>query len=62
MRTLALLCLLFGATYRLQAAESCLTVHGRAHLSGGDGQLRIWHIGTHHEYEPDESSWAMVAG
>jgi hypothetical protein len=61
MRTLALLCLLFGATYRLQAAE-ILTIHGRAHAYGGDGQLRIWLIGAHHEYEPDESSLAMVAG
>jgi hypothetical protein len=32
MRTLALLCLLFGATYRLQETESFLTIHGRAHL------------------------------
>jgi len=23
---------------------------------GGDGQLRIWHVGTHHDYQPDESS------
>ena len=44
----------------LQAADSCFTIHGRAHLYGGDGQLRIWHVGTHHEYEPDTSSWARV--
>jgi hypothetical protein len=31
-------------------------IRGRAHLYGGDGQLRIWHVGTHHDYEPDESS------
>jgi len=37
-----------------------MTIHGRAHLYSGDGQLRIWHIGTHHEYEPDESSDALV--
>jgi len=40
----------------IRAAESCMVIHGRAHFYGGDGQLRIWHIGTHHEYEPDESS------
>jgi hypothetical protein len=33
-----------------------MVIHGRAHFYGGDGQLRIWHIGTHHEYAPDESS------
>ncbi len=37
-----------------------MLIHGRAHLYGGDGQLRIWHIGTHHEYEPDETSWRTV--
>jgi hypothetical protein len=42
------------------AADACFTIHGRAHLYSGDGQLRIWHIGTHHEYEPDASSWARV--
>jgi len=39
-----------------------MLIHGRARLYGGDGQLRIWHIGTHHEYEPDESSWQLVVG
>jgi hypothetical protein len=39
-----------------------MTIHGRAHFYNGDGQLRIWHIGTHHEYEPDESSWDRVIG
>jgi hypothetical protein len=29
-------------------------------LYGGDGQLRVWHIGAHHEYEPDVSSWQRV--
>jgi hypothetical protein len=62
MRTLALLWLLFVTAHGLQGAESCMTIHGRAHLYGGDGQLRIWHIGTHHEYEPDESSWSRVEG
>lgn len=60
IRGLSLLLLAFGITLPLQASESCFTIHGRAHLYGGDGQLRIWHIGTHHEYEPDETSWARV--
>jgi hypothetical protein len=46
----------------LHAANSCSTIHGRAHFYGGDGQLRIWHVGTHHDYEPDESSFARVLG
>lgn len=45
-----------------QAKPSCQTIHGRAHLYTGDGQLRIWHIGTHHEFEPDSSSWERVQG
>ena len=43
-------------------AEPCGWIRGRAHQYGGDGQLRIWHIGTHHEYTPDESSWDRVIG
>jgi len=39
-----------------------MTIHGRANYYGGDGQLRIWRIGTHHEYQPDESSWGAVIG
>jgi hypothetical protein len=39
-----------------------MTIHGRANYYGGDGQLRIWRIGTHHEYQPDESSWGTVIG
>lgn len=35
-------------------------IHGRAHEYCGDGQLRIWHIGTHRDFEPDESSWQRV--
>jgi len=42
------------------ASEPCTVIHGRAHFYEGDGQLRIWHIGTHHEYEPDSSSWDTV--
>jgi hypothetical protein len=43
-----------------KASSGCVTVHGRARFYSGDGQLRIWHIGTHHEYEPDESSSDLV--
>jgi hypothetical protein len=42
------------------ATEPCRTIHARARLYGGDGQLRLWHIGTHHDYQPDESSWERV--
>lgn len=52
----------FAGTFVSHAADSCFTIHGRAHLYGGDGQLRIWHIGTHHEFEPDEATWAEVEG
>ena len=33
-----------------------MTIRGRAHSYGGDGQLRIWHVGTHHDFTPDASS------
>jgi hypothetical protein len=52
--------LTFLAVHGLYAAEPCKVIHGRAHFYGGDGQLRIWQIGTHHEYEPDEPSWPRV--
>jgi hypothetical protein len=60
MRMFALLCAALVAAVPVPAAESCTTIHGRAHVYGGDGQLRIWQVGTHHEYEPDESSWLTV--
>jgi hypothetical protein len=60
LRTLALLVLFLGASNGLHAEEGCSTIHGRLHYYGGDGQLRIWHIGTHHEFTPDESSWNTV--
>ena len=62
IRTLALFCFSLVITFPAQAAEHCMTIHGRAHLYSGDGQLRIWHIGTHHDYEPDASSWLRVQG
>lgn len=60
MRKIALLVLVFGLLPPLHAAEPCMVIHGRAHLYTGDGQLRIWHIGTHHEYAPDSSSSERV--
>jgi hypothetical protein len=59
MRTFSLLCGALVTALPVGAAESCVTIHGRAHQYS-DGQLRIWHIGTHHDYEPDESSWLIV--
>ena len=60
MRILLLLYFAVVTVFPAQAAEACKTIHGCAHRNGGDGQVRIWHIGTHHEYEPDESSWQQV--
>ena len=60
MRTLLVLFVFLGGSFPLLGAEPCITFHGRANLYGGDLQLRIWKIGTHHEYEPDESSWDTV--
>jgi hypothetical protein len=62
MRTLALICLSLFISLPLQGADTCMTIRGRARLYCGDGQLRIWNVGTHHEYEPDESSWERVVG
>lgn len=62
IRLLVLGLFLFVIAAPSEASDACFTVHGRAHLYGGDGQLRIWRVGTHHEYEPDESSWATVEG
>lgn len=44
------------------ATEKCHEVHGRAVYYSGDGQLRIWHIGTHHEFSIDEGSpsWNLL--
>ena len=43
------------------ASEPCQEIHGRARLYTGDGQLFIWHIGTHHEFWIlDDPSWDLV--
>lgn len=60
MRKLALILFIAAFAISLQAADPCTTIHGRLHFYGGDGQLRIWHIGTHHDFTPDESSWDTV--
>jgi hypothetical protein len=46
----------------LGAEDACSDIHGRLHFYGGDGQLRIWHVGTHHEFTPDDSTWDTVIG
>ena len=44
------------------AQEPCQDIHGRARLYIADGKLRIWQIGTKHEFEPaDKTSWDKVA-
>ena len=62
MLRIAIVCLLFTLSAEAQTTESCSVIHGRARRYCGDGQLRIWHIGTHHDFEPDDSSWQMVEG
>ena len=57
-----LICLFWPVLLTAQQSEPCRMVHGRAHFYGGDGQLRIWEIGTHHEYEPDGASDGLVIG
>jgi len=49
----ALATLLLLIVPRAFAAEPCQTIHGRAIYYSADGQLRLWHIGTHHEFQPD---------
>ena len=60
-RTCLVLILLAMAGVTGSSEEPCLEIHGRAHLYQGDGQLRIWHIGTHHEFVPaDDASSALL--
>lgn len=60
MRKLILLLVLITVHPCAWPAEPCKTIHGRLHYYGGDGQLRIWHIGTRHDFTPDDSSWNML--
>jgi hypothetical protein len=42
--------------------EPCREIHGRAILYTGDGQLSIWHIGTHHIFMIlDDESYSLLA-
>ena len=56
MNWVAVTLIIVPLAIRAHAGEPCKMIHGRAHLYGGDGQLRIWEIGSHHEYEPDSST------
>jgi hypothetical protein len=63
--TLLRMAVVLGLTFAVSpasATEPCKSIHARANLYGGDGRLRLWHIGTHHEYQPDASSWERVVG
>lgn len=61
MKAFALFCIVLSASLTANAASDCTSIHGRAHYYCGDGNLRIWQIGTHHEYEPDSTSISRVA-
>lgn len=61
-RLLSALGLLLIVIVPAEASGPCQLIHGRARLYSGDGQLWIWHIGTHHEYQPDDSSSDAVIG
>jgi hypothetical protein len=37
------------------AIGPCQLIHGRATYSSANGMFRIWHIGTHHTFRPDET-------
>ncbi len=54
------LCLAGFTVAPAQQIGSCRVIHGRAHLYNGDGQLRVWNVGTHHDFQPDETSWRRV--
>jgi hypothetical protein len=55
MRTIpTLAALLIVASSSAFAAEPCQSFHGRALYYSADGQFRIWHIGTHHTFEPPD--------
>jgi len=61
MRTFAAVILILIAA-GVYGSEPCRVLHGRASFYGGDGRLRIWEIGTHHEYQPDDPSSGAVIG
>jgi hypothetical protein len=59
---LAAICLSWPLLLTAQQSDRCRVVHGRARFYSGDGQLRIWEIGTHHEFQPDGTSDGLVIG
>jgi hypothetical protein len=60
MRWFVVIGLMLVTSFSAYAADQCQVIYGRASLSGGDLNLRIWYIGTHHEFEPDNASWDRV--
>ncbi len=55
MRTLPILAaLLILTSTSAFATEPCQSFRGRALYYSADGQFRIWHIGTHHTFEPPD--------
>ena len=60
VRIVLFLGLVLFSAIQTRAADACVTFHGRANLYGGDLQLRIWQIGTHHEFEPVGSCFDRV--
>jgi hypothetical protein len=50
---LALLLLVAARSSPCLATERCQAFYGRMVLYPADGQLRLWHIGTHHEFQPE---------
>jgi hypothetical protein len=62
MRLLYFLAGLLIFPHTALAVDPCVVIHGRAHFYNGDGQLRVWHVGTRHEFEPDNTSWDRVIG
>jgi hypothetical protein len=54
MRTLPALAALLITSTSAFAAGPCQIFHGRATYSSANGMFRIWHIGTHHTFMPDD--------
>ena len=41
--------------------EACREIHGSANFYTGDGQTRIWHIGTHQDFAiSDQDSYQLL--
>lgn len=37
-----------------ESVEPCRVIPGRATYATGNGQFRIWHVGTDHTFRPDD--------